>query len=282
MDFDFLFLNTVSYVKSSPTDLVALGWFLFCWLGYTYIVDNWVSSSRGLGARMYLYRIQWMTNVLTRENRVVDVNIVSSLHQSISFFASTSILIIAGILAIVGASDAALDVIRELPFASQPTLSIWYTKLGLMVILFVYAYFKYTWALRQLNYATILIGAMPDAKDNMDDYIPAARRAAMVLTMAAKHMNRGLRTYYFALGAIAWLINPWFFIIATSAVVWIIYSREFRSDIVTVLNMPSEEKILLSEDTLQSDIKAEKAEAKELAAEADDAQGDESDIEKEQ
>lgn len=262
MDLQFFFYSTLDFIKSAPTDLIALAWFLFCWIGYTYIVDNFVHSSRGLSARMYLYRIQWMTNVLYRENRVVDVNIVNSLHQSIAFFASTSILIIAGILAIVGASDAALDVIRELPFASQPTLSIWYTKLGLMVILFVYAYFKYTWALRQLNYASILIGAMPQIKDNqangsMDDYIPASRRAAMVLTLSGKHMNRGLRTYYFALGAIAWFVNPWFFIVATSCVVWIIYRREFNSDIVTVLNMPSEEKILLSEAQFQTDLKAE-------------------------
>jgi len=258
MDLELFLLSIKDFIQTSPTDLVALGWFLFCWIGYSLIVDNYVHSSRGLSARMYLYRIQWMTNVLSRENRVVDVNIVSSLHQSIAFFASTSILIIAGILAIVGASDAALDVIRELPCATQPTLSIWYTKLALMVILFVYAYFKYTWALRQLNYANILIGAMPQPKENMDDYIPASRRAAMVLTMSAKHMNRGLRTYYFALGGIAWLLNPWFFMIATSCIVWIIYRREFKSDIVTVLNMPSEEKILLSEAQFQSDLKSGK------------------------
>ena len=258
MDFEFLLIDTMTYIERSPTDIVALVWFLFCWLGYSFIVDNMVNSSRSLGARMYLYRIQWMTNILYRENRVVDVNIVNSLQQSISFFASTSILIIAGILAIVGSSEAALNVIRELPFASQPTLAIWYTKLALMVLLFVYAYFKYTWALRQLKYAAILMGALPVADGNMDDYIPASRRAAMVLTMAAKHMNRGLRTYYFALGGIAWLINPWFFIITTSCVVMIIYNREFRSDIVRVLNMPSEEKILRSDNTFRDDMKAEK------------------------
>ncbi len=252
MDFDFFLIDMMEFIKSSQMDLLALGWFLFCWMGYSGIVDNFVSNTRGLSARMYLYRIQWMTNVLTRDNRVVDVNIVSSLHQSIAFFASTSILIIAGVLAIVGASDAALDVIRELPFATQPTLAIWYTKLALMVVMFIYAYFKYTWALRQLNYATILIGAMPiyeeQKQTSMDDYIPASRRAAMVLTMAAKHMNRGLRTYYFALGAIAWLVNPWLFILTTAVIVWILYSREFSSDIVRVLNMPSEEKIMMSEE----------------------------------
>lgn len=243
MDFDFLIFNIFAFIRSSPLDLFALGWFLVCWIGYSAVVDNYVQSTRGLSSRMHLYRIQWMTNVLTRENRVVDVNIVNSLHQSISFFASTSILIIAGVLAIFGASDAALDVIREIPFATQPTLMIWYLKLTLMVMLFTYAYFKYTWALRQMNYASILIGAMPNPKENMDEYIPASRRAAMVLTLSAKHMNRGIRTYYFALGAMAWIINPWCFMLATTGIVWVIYTREFKSDIVHVLNMPSEEPL---------------------------------------
>lgn len=244
MDFDFILLNITSFIKSSPVDLFALAWFLFCWMGYSEVVDNYVQSTRGLSARMHLYRIQWMTNVLYRDNRVMDVNIVNSLHQSISFFASTSILIIAGVLAIIGASDAALDVMRDLPIVTLPTLGIWYVKLGLMLFLFTYAYFKYTWALRQMNYASILIGAMPLPKESMDEYIPASRRAALVLTMSAKHMNRGMRTYYFALGALAWFINPWLFLIVTTYIVWVIYSREFDSGIVHILNMPSEETIL--------------------------------------
>jgi uncharacterized membrane protein len=248
MDFDF-FLSTVwKDITASVVDLFALAWFLFCWFGYSAIVDNFVHSSHGLSARMHLYRIQWMTAALKRENRVVDINIISSLSQSISFFASTSILIIAGFLAILSATETAMDIIRELPFASQPTIMVWYIKISLMVSLFVYAFFKYTWSLRQLNYSAILIGAMPIPQDNMDDFIPAARRAAMVATMSARHMNRGLRTYYFAMAALSWFLNPWLFIIGSGAVVWILYRREFSSDIVSVLNMPSEEKILMREN----------------------------------
>jgi uncharacterized membrane protein len=248
MDLELLFLPIWRYIRDSPIDIIAMAWFLFCWFGYTFIVDNYVKSSRGLSSRMHLYRIQWMTISLTRENRIVDVNIINSLSQSMSFFASTSVLIIAGILAIISSTDTALNIIRELPFAVQPTIQVWYTRLALLTALFIYAFFKYTWALRQMNYCTILVGAMPVARDNMDDFIPAARRAAMVLTMAARHMNRGLRTYYFAMAAIAWFINPWFFIIATGIVVWVLYQREFRSDIVHVLNMPSEEKMIIAEN----------------------------------
>jgi uncharacterized membrane protein len=214
-----------------------------CWIGYTFIVDNLIHSSHGLSARMHLYRVQWMNTALKRENRVADLNIVNTLSSSLAFLASTSILIIAGFLAVLSATDDALDVIRALPFATQPTIAIWYTKIGLMITLFIYAFFKYTWALRQLNYSAILIGAMPLAEDNMDEFIPAARRAAMVSTMSARHMNRGMRTYYFAMAALSWFINPWLFIAFSGIVVWVIYQREFSSDIVHVLNMPSEERI---------------------------------------
>jgi uncharacterized membrane protein len=247
MDFDFFLTSLWKYLTDSWVDVIALGWFLVCWFGYSGIVDNLVHSPHGLSARMHLYRVQWMNSVLRRENKVVDINIVSSLSQSISFFASTAILIIAGFLAILSSTETALDIIRELPFATQPTIMIWYTKIGLMVGLFVYAFFKYTWALRQLNYSAILIGAMPSPRSNVDDYLPAARRAAMVVTMAARHMNRGLRTYYFSMAALSWFLNPWLFMIGSGAVVWILYRREFSSDIVSVLNMPSEEKILMSE-----------------------------------
>lgn len=242
MDFDFFFLALWKYFTESFIDLIALFWFLFCWIGYSYVVDNLVHSTHSLAARMHLYRLHWMQASLNRENRIMDVNIVQGIQQSTSFFASTSILIIAGFLAMLSSTDTALDIIREIPFATQPTLVVWYMKITLMVALFIYAFFKYTWALRQLNYSSILIGALPGCKDSqtLDHHEPAARRAAMVLTMAARHMNRGLRTYYFAIGALSWFVNPWVFMLASTLVVLVLYKREYSSDIVHILNMPSE------------------------------------------
>jgi len=231
----------IENISQSPQDFIAFGWFLFCWIGYSVIVDNLVNSSRGLSARMHLYRIQWMSVLLTRDNRVVDTNVIGSLQQSIAFFASTAILIIAGFLAVLGASGTAINIIKKLPFASTPSMLLWYMKVMFMISLFIYAFFKLTWALRQLNYCTILIGAMPLAKrQDTEEFMPSARRAAMVCTMAAKHMNRGLRTYYFSMAALSWFVNPWLMIIGSAWVVLVLYRREFRSHIVSVLNMPSE------------------------------------------
>jgi uncharacterized membrane protein len=246
--FNIMFREIASawrYLLQFPSEFIAFGWFLFCWFGYNLISDNLVKSSRSLSARMHLYRIQWMTAILTRENRVVDANIINNLQQSISFFASTSILIIAGLLAVLGASDTALSIVKQLPFAIKTSKILWYLKVMILIGMFIYAFFKYTWALRQLNYASVLIGAMPyKAGVGAESFIPAARRAAIVCTLAAKHLNRGLRTYYFAIAALVWFINPWLFIIASGLVVMIMYRREYRSHTVHILNMPGEEPLI--------------------------------------
>ncbi len=230
------------YLSSSPQDLIALFWFIFCWIGYMLITDNLVRSSRSLKAKMHLNRVHWMTSALYRKNRVVDSNIIGNLQNSVSFLASTSILIIAGLLALLSQTEDVLVIIKGLPFAQKATRAAIHFKIMIMIALFVYAFFKYTWAIRQLNYTAILVGAMPvlQEREKLEQYAPAARRAAMVCTLAAKHMNRGLRSFYFAISTLAWFINPWFFMICSGWVVLILYRREFRSEIVHILNLPSE------------------------------------------
>jgi uncharacterized membrane protein len=53
--------------------------------------------------------------------------------------------------------------------------------------------------------------------------------------MAAETFNDGLRAYYFAFAAIAWFFSPLFFIAATCGVVYILYQREFGSDVLSIL-----------------------------------------------
>ena len=240
MSFEYFMDILWRYMEESPLEFVAFFWFLFCWLGYNIVIDNFLRGSRGLSARMHLYRVQWLNVTLRRDNRVVDVNIISNLQSSMSFFASTSILILAGLLALLGATPQAFAIIKQIPFAVVPVKMIWYLKVFLLVFLFIYVFFKMTWSLRQLNYTSILIGAMPLSTDiNRDTYASTARRAALIATMAAKEMNRGLRAYYFSIAALAWFVSPLLFMIATASMVYILFQREFNSQIVKILSLPS-------------------------------------------
>jgi uncharacterized membrane protein len=100
----------------------------------------------------------------------------------------------------------------------------------LLVVVFVYAFFKFTWALRQFNYVAILVGAAPPpAAAASPAALAYADQAARVANRAAEHFNKAMRSYYFGLAALTWLIQPWLLVLATVAVVRVVYRREFRS-----------------------------------------------------
>lgn len=215
-------------------DILALTWFVVAWIGYTWYADR--SSRRSLSLRsvMYSHRLEWMQRMVERENRIVDANIVGNLLQSVSFFASTTLLIMAGLMTLLGSTDTAIPLIRVLPFTSKMTLVLWELKLLVMIVIFVHAFFKFTWALRQFNYCSILIGAAPTAttKKYDENYV---LRAAKVGSLASKDFNQGLRAYYFSLAALGWFINPWVFMAATTMVTGVLYWREFHSGTLKTL-----------------------------------------------
>ena len=57
-----------------------------------------------------------------------------------------------------------------------------------------------------------------------------------MLGLAAETFNDGLRAYYFAFAAIGWFFSPWVYMLATLGVIYILYRREFRSDVLEGLN----------------------------------------------
>jgi uncharacterized membrane protein len=211
-------------------DLASLIWFIAIWVGYTWYADRGSWRKHSLRAVMHAHREEWMRQMVLRDNRVADVNILRNLLQGVSFFASTTLLILAGLLAILGASDRGIEIVRALPFAAGTTLGQWELKLLVLGIIFVYAFFKFTWALRQFNYCSVLIGAAPKSVDG-----GYARRAAEVSTHASKDFNQGLRAYYFSLAALGWFVHPWVFMTATTLVVLVVYLREYHSTAMKML-----------------------------------------------
>jgi uncharacterized membrane protein len=225
-------------VKAKLADLVAPLWFFAVWLGYNWFVDR-DRDADNLSSVMRDYRLLWMRRMLDREVRMVDTQILGNLMRSMSFFASTTMFIIAGLLAVLGARTEAMAVLRELPFTVDTSPVLWDLKILLLVGIFVYAFFKFTWAFRHYNYCLILIGAVP-AFDHLDaESEEIAKRAATIATSTGRHFNRGMRAYYFGLAALGWFLHPWIFIALTGWVVLVVYRREHRSNLLETLGKPN-------------------------------------------
>jgi uncharacterized membrane protein len=221
-------------------DLLAPVWFLLCWTGYIYYADG-ERGQRNLTRVMHVYRALWARQMLERDNRMVDTQIIANLMRTASFFASTTVLIIAGLIAVLGARHRAMAVLAELPFAVPSSTQLWDLKVLLLIVVFVYAFFKFTWAFRQYNYCLILVCAPAPGPLTQ----ASARVGERLASSTGQHSNRGIRAYYFGLAALSWFIHPWLFMLLTVWVVLVLYRREFHSRLLRILSIKSEEETAL-------------------------------------
>jgi uncharacterized membrane protein len=219
------------FIQINWFNLGAVIWFFLCFRGYSMYAKHAAKNTHCLASAMHFYRIEWMERMLERDVRMTDTSTIANLERTVAFFASTTILILAGLVTVLGSTEQAINVISDIPFASHSSTDEWEVKLLLLVILFSYAFFKFTWSLRQYGFASIMIGGSPMPADNISDQarISFAKRNARMLSLAANNFNSGLRTYYFSLSVLGWFINPWIFIAMSTLIVWLLYRREFKS-----------------------------------------------------
>jgi uncharacterized membrane protein len=216
-----------------------LVWFFVCWIGYARFAKRRADVQASLLAEGNRERRLWMLQSTKREVRVIDAVVVQSLSQSPSFFASTTLLIIGGLLATLGSSEQTNLFVTELPFAVRTSRLVLDLKLLLLTGIFVYSFFRFTWSLRQYAMGALLVAAAPDheefARLGEAERERFANRAGGVVGLAAESFNDGLRGYYFAFAAAAWLVSPIAFAIGSAGVVWVLYQREFHSEALALM-----------------------------------------------
>jgi uncharacterized membrane protein len=210
-------------------NLSALLFFILCWVGYSQFADHRTQYTKSLLAITNEYRTQWMVEMIKRENRSMDVILIGNLQRSITFFANTTIFIVLGLISMLGYHDRFSTVISNVPFANVDTVLTWQIKIFLLILIFVYSFFKYTWSLRQYNYAGIFLSSVPPYEECRDRIMAISAKGGFLVGNAAKHFNNGLRAYYFGLAALSWFIHPYFFIAATTWVVYVTQRREYHS-----------------------------------------------------
>lgn len=210
-------------------DLIALTIFVAMWVGYTILAEHRTLLGRSLSAVTAHHRLAWMREMCNRDNRVSDASLTGYLMRSVSFFASASILVVGGLMALMGSGERAYVVYREMPFADNSGLESFELKVMLMACVFVYAFFQMTWSIRQFNYVCILMGGSPPTSASEEEKNAFAANASRLQALAGDSFNRGLRAYYFALAMLMWFVSVWGFLAASTVVIAVLYRREFHS-----------------------------------------------------
>jgi uncharacterized membrane protein len=212
-------------------DILAVSFFVIEWVTYGFTLEHTAYGRNSLSSRMNVYREVWARRLLDREARMVDMQVVISLQTGTAFFASTSLLALGGGLALLRATNDALAVLSKLPIDISPSPALWEMKCVGLILIFIYAFFKFAWSYRLFNYVAIMVGAMPlTSQRDTPEAEAHVLRTARLFESAGRHFNRGQRAFFFALGYLGWFISPWVLFFTTALVVVVTWRRQFASN----------------------------------------------------
>ena len=221
---------TMSFGHLPLLDLIALGLLVVAWLLSGWLTEHPPKSLPSVSLLMEDYRREWMRTFVTRVPRIFDATMIESLRQGTAFFASASLIAIGGGVAVIGNAAAVQRLASDLQMAgiaatTGPDVAV---RMLPTVILLANALLKFIWANRLFGYCSVLMAAVPNEPSDPLAYHRAAQAGEINIT-AAKSFNRGLRSIYFALAALCWLLGPWGLILGTVMATGVLLRREFAS-----------------------------------------------------
>jgi uncharacterized membrane protein len=216
-------------------DVAALALFAAAWALYQWYADYSATPRPRLGREMDRFTGEWLVQMAGRDNRMVDINVLRNLTRSSQFFASTTMLILGALVALMGYAEQAALVVADLPFAQLVSRRLWEIKILVLLLIFVYAFFKFSWSIRQFGFSSILVGATQKPTATPEQYAVHTNRIALILCFANRNFNQGLRAYYFGVAALSWFLHPALMIAVTLGVIYVLHQREFRSQTLDLL-----------------------------------------------
>ena len=219
-------------------DWAGLGLWILAWFGYAGWAERASTRRPNLMASLARFRRAWMREAYGRDPRITDAALIGNLMQSSTFFSSTTLLVIGGVIALIGTIERGTEVVevmRNLPFAARTTQDLLESKVLLIGVVFVYAFMRFTWSLRQFNLVNIMVGAFPAHRERLVPDDRLIETASRLNELAGVNFAQGLRAYYYAVPLLAWLINPWMLVGGTVVITAVLYYMEFMSATVRAL-----------------------------------------------
>ena len=207
-------------------DLFALAVFAVAWFFYEPLLTAFGKKRGGvLNTDMMVIRRGWMTTFTGREVRLMDGQLIGHALNSASFFASSNLLLIAAAAGALFGGESTFRSVSALELIRTSSRLLFELQLALVLLTLARGLLDFIWSIRQFNYCLAAMGATPEP-------LAEAERArfgavlARLLNPALISFNSGVRGYYFALAAAAWLFGPWAFLAATIGAVALLFVRQ--------------------------------------------------------
>jgi len=207
------------------TTLISTLFPLICYFAYNIIVPQVEKLRPSLSTIMNMQRRRWVANAALRESPF-DAILSGNIMGSVSFLASTAVLLILAIFAVFGQVPALMAALDSLSLDRAYTVLDVQLHLVVMLAMFVLAFFAFTLSLRQFNHFCIMLGAIDHSAPISEEEIDAITR---MNALGARNFNSGIRAYYFSVATVAWFVSEWLPLVTCAITIMILAHREFFS-----------------------------------------------------
>lgn len=210
---------------------------VICWLLYPIVSRRLPKSD--LTTEIERQRHKWMAEMLHREERITDVSLARGLFGSVSFFASTTVLLISGLIGLLASAPSLYESLTLSSVFDETGLAVFEIKICVLIIIFIHAFFKFGWSMRLHTYCMIFIGAAPQREwHESEEAAKVSRQAGALSALASRHYFEGMRGYYFGLATLPWFISPVLLIISVLLTTAVLIRREHYSRALDIVRPP--------------------------------------------
>ena len=203
---------------------------LALWGFYTPILGMLGRGS--LNSQLHAVRMRWLKvhQSTDREHRVFDAILLGHISNSISYFGSGTLLVLAGLVGALANVNSVFNLTRGLAFIDHTmSLQLFTLCVFLLAAILAQCFFSFTYALRKMAYTFAMLGGLQSTRADSVEARVMGEQSAVVLTEAVRSINTGIRGYYYAVAAMFLFAGPYACIAATLAITALLYYRQLFS-----------------------------------------------------
>ena len=185
---------------------------------------NPAMTVQGMNARA---RSAWVRRVMTEKGlEIMAVQTLRNSTMAATLMASTSVLLIFGILNFLVSADKIGPVFHSLNTWGAHAPLLWIFKLILALVDFFVAFFSFSLAVRGYHHAGYLVNVPMDTPDHG----LTIEKVTQLMNRSGKYYSLGMRTYYFSVPLVLWLFGPLWMLLSSLALLAVLKHLDHLGD----------------------------------------------------
>jgi uncharacterized membrane protein len=207
----------------------AIAFIYLCWWLYTPLLS--VFSKGTLNSQLHGVRMRWMGMLLVsdRKDRTFDAVMLGHITNSVAFFGSATLIVLAGLIGTLVNARALHIVALENKLLGEMSLGLFTIYLSVVTSILAGCFFAFVYALRKIAYTLAMIGGLSDAPGDDPNSKVMIEATATVLTEAVQSLNNGIRGYYFSVASLFLFTGPYVCMAMTLLVSSVLFYRQVFS-----------------------------------------------------